>query len=728
MSNFRLEIVNQTFEVDIPNVKINYQIKDFTEVDSRKSDFSYTFDLNLSTSESFSDFLHLYCNLDYVINSEFNTFNRFIPFDSDKFSFFKENPCKLYYKGILIFNGKLEVLEGEIYERKLHKLKCRLVFGRNTWVGAATDLDIHDVDLGEYCFNLAHVTAGLIDFANVNKTTPYAFPLMEYGLLLYETDTQTDTPLTTNIEFMYPVVFVRNMLHRGFNQLGYTLEFPLLDTDEYKGLCIPTSRGSQADILNPLLGEFTIGVQNTPSTIPFSTGADNFTYYEDSTLVVDNCVELDNTNFSPPDTLGNSFPVGVELGDCLCSTGVEVCADILITVILDLGTTPAGFVATYGLNVTLNKSDGVTTTPIWTDTAAVASGNFPVAGTYTYTFLMENVCFSIGEDDTLFIETNWLSGVSTNNRTVTNVNVDAEIKVKTTEFRENYFYQLANVLPDGSFFDYVRDLITMFNLIPIEKEGKVIELVPYNDYFPSPFNSSLNKKLIDWNDKVDINGYKIKHSAIDLGRYVNLTWSEGDDFFNTEYQDENPDMVYTQYTYDTDYKPSTGESDIRVDAIPSFMYDLALKFGGNYRYPYFTDIDPNTIYFDFAPFVDREENLDVGKRYLMYRGLVTEDYNITFDNYLGGSFISPQSEYGLADFVNELSWEYLYNRFHKRELVERTKGRIVTLRVTIDAEFIANLQFCNLVYWNNNYFIVNKVQGYNPNSRNLTKVELLQIS
>ncbi len=92
-------------------------------------------------------------------------------------------------------------------------------------------------------------------------------------------------------------------------------------------------------------------------------------------------------------------------------------------------------------------------------------------------------------------------------------------------------------------------------------------------------------------------------------------------------------------------------------------------------------------------------------------------YDINFGQIVGAYY--PQS-YTTNDNLYEMYWSNMLNE------ISDSDSRIIKANFYLTAADIANFKFNDKIYINNQYYKINKIEGYDPTMEKLTKVELIK--
>jgi hypothetical protein len=97
-------------------------------------------------------------------------------------------------------------------------------------------------------------------------------------------------------------------------------------------------------------------------------------------------------------------------------------------------------------------------------------------------------------------------------------------------------------------FDFIKSLITMFNLVIIQDEpNKTITIEPYNWYY-----NDEDREVKDWTQKLDLNSpYRLEPLSFDLSKEVIWNYEYADFEFLPKQWYDSKDYVYGRYLFNT---------------------------------------------------------------------------------------------------------------------------------------------------------------------------------
>jgi hypothetical protein len=269
--------------------------------------------------------------------------------------------------------------------------------------------------------------------------------------------------------------------------------------------------------------------------------------------------------------------------------------------------------------------------------------------------------------------------------------------------------------------DFVKSILQMYNLY-IEQDVNN----PYNlilrhrdEYYDSGVEKDWSRKLAKDKDQQliflpDLTNKKLK-----------LTYAPDTDEFNTMYTQATSEIYgQLEYTFDNEYVKDVSTQELIFSPTPVYL----TSFGA--YVPAIIGASPNTnirILYDGGlqscqPF----DILDFG---------TTGEFGLTdypmlghFDNALTPSF---DINFGTNDFYFyepiSLTSNNLYNLYWRRTVNQINVGKMLIAYFDLTELDIQSLKLNDKIYIDNSWWNINKIQDYNGNQRQLTKVELISI-
>ena len=269
--------------------------------------------------------------------------------------------------------------------------------------------------------------------------------------------------------------------------------------------------------------------------------------------------------------------------------------------------------------------------------------------------------------------------------------------------------------------DFVKSIFQMYNLYveqDVDNQNNLI-LRHRDEYYDSGAEKDWSRKLAKDKEQEliflpDLSNKKLK-----------LTYAPDDDEFNTMYTQATAETYgQIEYTFDNEYVKDVATQELIFSPTP-----VTLTSFGAYV-PAIVGSAPNTnirILYDGGlqscqPF----DILDFG---------TTGEFGLTdypmlghFDNALTPSF---DINFGTNDFyfyeLTSLTANNLYNLYWRRTVNQINVGKMLIAYFDLREVDIQSLKLNDKIYIDNSWWNINKIQDYNGNQRQLTKVELISI-
>ena len=269
--------------------------------------------------------------------------------------------------------------------------------------------------------------------------------------------------------------------------------------------------------------------------------------------------------------------------------------------------------------------------------------------------------------------------------------------------------------------DFVKSILQMYNLYVEQDVNNLNNLIlrHRDEYYDSGAEKDWSRKLAKDKDQQliflpDLTNKKLK-----------LTYAPDTDDFNTMYTQATSEIYgQLEYTFDNEYVKDVSTQELIFSPTPVFL----TSFGA--YVPAIIGASPNTnirILYDGGlqscqPF----DILDFG---------TTGEFGLTnypmlghFDNALTPSF---DINFGTNDFYFyeplSLTANNLYNLYWRRTVNQINVGKMLIAMFDLTEVDIQSLKLNDKIYIDNSWWNINKIQDYNGNQRQLTKVELISI-
>jgi hypothetical protein len=269
--------------------------------------------------------------------------------------------------------------------------------------------------------------------------------------------------------------------------------------------------------------------------------------------------------------------------------------------------------------------------------------------------------------------------------------------------------------------DFVKSILQMYNLYVEQDVNNPYNLIlrHRDEYYDSGVEKDWSRKLAKDKDQQliflpDLTNKKLK-----------LTYAPDTDDFNTMYTQATSEIYgQLEYTFDNEYVKDVSTQELIFSPTPVYL----TSFGA--YVPAIIGASPNTnirILYDGGlqscqPF----DILDFG---------TTGEFGLTsypmlghFDNALTPSF---DINFGTNDFYFyepiSLTSNNLYNLYWRRTVNQINVGKMLIAMFDLTELDIQSLKLNDKIYIDNSWWNINKIQDYNGNQRQLTKVELISI-
>ena len=690
IEDYRLDLLK-----DI-STEFNYTIDDIVDFGSRNTSFSKTINIaGNSTNNRIFGFVFDLGNANFTDNSSPNV--------NYNFNAAKSAKCRIFIDKVQVFKGTLRILEIVIDNNKI-EYQCS-VFGElggfitalgNKRLTGNIDNPNDDLDFSAYdhTYNISNVSAswevsGSRGTANSSGYgSGYYYPLIDYG---------TYSPLKVNYNVMTfrPALFVKEYLEKIFTASGYTVDFPLLNTDAFKRLIIPHNQKVLTTVSNTQLQSIPNATTYTGSgtTIPLgftNTTLGNFTYGSNTYIFTGATSKIMNLDFKLVGlyTAGGIATLNVKKG------GVTIGSYYI-------GSPFAGHYFTANINltgITFNTSDSLTFSLDWTSTSSSYSLQVFTGGNLT---------------------------LSTTTSDVVPINYNEAIKIN-------------NAIPKGIFQkDFFLSICKMYNLYVYDDifTEKKIFIKPYIDFYPTTSANAL-----DWSNKIDRSKpLSIKPMSELNARYYQFKYKDDTDYYNESYKKKYNEN-YGDRLFDTtfDFSKNTESLEVIFASSPLIQIDSAKK-----RVTQILKLSDNNT---------KEQQMDSVIRIMQVQKLTgvaswairnqadTADLTtLTSYGYAGhlhfnSSGIPDQDiNFGAPKEVYITTSSYpttnLFNVYHSDYMAEITdkNSKLLSCYALLNTNDINTLDFSKYIWIDGVLFRLNKVEGFNPMEYNTTKLSLLKV-
>ena len=697
----------------------NYAIGDVRDITKRNIDFSKT--IKLPATKNNNKFFEFYFNVN-VQSGSFNVNER-------EFITVEEN-------GNVVFKGFLQLLsinvsqEGSYYEA--------VVFSsfRNI-LDIVEGLDLNDLDFSEYNHifnadtfaysnftprrNYKYVSEGG-DLVNVNDGYGYVYPYISYNGSLEFID-----PTTTSFPNMKPSFFVREYIDKIFLLAGFKIESNFFDTNYFKSLILPYTNGILS-YTNEEAEKYIVNYSKSSQEYEFNFSGFNF-QYNTFNLLFNNEIKDEELQY---DTLNNIL-TSTKKGKYNIIFDSEI--NIYFEAINAKKTSAVDYQKIEIILEFINSSqeDIVLDTLLNTSDLPIRLQDIPPnQDFFSYTYSTGNILFediSLEVGDEIRLKVRGGSGFYQEITTALEPNVDYELTLNNTSFKYELtedsvielddFLNVEKALPKFKITDFLKSIITMFNLYIYPKDGYDNTLIiETRDEF---YNGN---RTHFFDSKLDVSkGYKISTLSEESAKTYLYKYKDGKDYITKEYKDNNDGKTYAQKEVITDnqFLTKTQSYTTSFAATGNAIVEFS-NIAGRQSAPVIFDreLDEETI-------ADTED--------YKYKE-ITSLPRILF--YERGGYASAREKRSYPSFTLDFeamkqssseTWTPyfdLYNLFHKNtiEEVASSNAKLLTCYLNFN---VSEIFIGDKIYLLGEYWRINKIIDYDANSNDSTKVELFKL-
>ena len=686
---------------------LSYVIDDIKDFSARNTNYSKTINIpgNANNNKIFG---HIY-DLNISNNYGYNTTN---PNFGYNFNPSKHASCIIYHNKIQIFKGIIRLLEITIDAGKI-EYQCAVFGELGGFASAIGNALIEDLN-GFENYNQTWTEGNVVNSWNASGGTGIVFPLIDYGKC------KNNAP-DYHLDAFRPAFFVYEILNKIISTAGYTYESSFMNTALFKNLIIPNNKADLEEVVSDLLNAQCFNRTTTSTDYLFVF--DSISQYQ-----------FTNTSGSTFTFTGTSGTSGLMtlVGTGLVTTNKDVTihinkngASIYNYVIPKNGNVQTAFTLNISIPVSLTNGDYFT-----------VDFTTPSAGNGSFSFTSQNIT---------------LDFTATNGQTIT-AGYGASLNMK-------------NLLPKGILQkDFFISICRMFNLYIWEDPGntKKLYIEPYVDFYQinggylkvndfgelilhgEPGDSTglllLSDPTVDalqWNDKLDYSKQiSIKPMSELNARFYKFSYTDDDDF-HTEAYKKKYSINYGDRKEDTGYEFASDEHETNVIFAPGILVGRS----GDQK------IAMNI----FKSSDGAEERKDHVLRIALFKkvtGVSSWHINQVYPN---NGNLATLTSYGYAGHLDDPSAPFadinfavpreilfttseyptrnLFTAFWTDYLAEITgkDSKLLSCYLYLTIEDIYKLDFSKLVYLNGSFWRINKIEDFNPNVFQTTKVELLKV-
>jgi len=302
-------------------------------------------------------------------------------------------------------------------------------------------------------------------------------------------------------------------------------------------------------------------------------------------------------------------------------------------------------------------------------------------------------------------------------------------------------------LPNYNLFEFIKSMITMFNLVISQDENeKILRIEPYNWFY----NDS-DRPVQDWTNRIDRSQeYRIEPLSFDLPKENVWTCMDtGDEYLNKLYRDKF-DFVYGRYKYTTTNNifsgiqeyvipfgavPTSGLTNATNFVIPKFYYE-----NNNQEIPYAKN--PHLFFWTGNRYAYTDEYKTVPGYWWLLSGNTPvqqttypcvshiTNLDLQVDNLISDlNFISTFDFYGNSNNQIEQFTQYdLYNTFWSTfvDNIYTPQTRRIKCRVFMTPIDVYDTTLRDKIWIKDAYYTIEKINEADLVNKKLTEVQLIK--
>ena len=603
-------------------------------------------------------------------------------------------PCVIIVSGTQIDKGFIQV--GKVFDGFDLDSYELVFFGNNIdWVKGASELKLRDIN---YKNNTQDYSKSVINTVNASNSDVYdnCYPYISKG------GNEDVGSLNAQVRDFYPSFYIRSIIERGLNDLGWNISSSFLESTHIKRLACDLSPS------------FTVAEDVVKDSVSRAELTSNLEFgYLDTKIVI-----FDDDSTPPNEDLNNHY--NTSTGKYTLPATGRYNVDYSLK-----------FYNWVGITGTLvNVTIGVYSNGILKSESIRNNLNQDIINTLTGTL---SVSDNINSNITIRVsfDGNISSPVSSGQ-----VLDGSFFRVqRQAEIVEGNSFNLNEIIPSSpTLLDVINDFTRMFNIYYwTDVKTKTIYLEPRDTFFESKTSA------LDWTNKLDIGkGYEVDYIS-SYKRNVEFKYKDlNNDEWLKGWQDLNK-RIYARYNHVLPERFAEGSNTVElglfsavyshdcveVSPVNANLVFTSLKVWNEYRNPESAPSDRITNYNPKIFLFNNGTQLNVsgGNRQIKKFGSLetTIPYGI-FETYN-----NTTSDINLSFTGNDGLFSTYYSNMFKN--IEEGGRLIAYLNLT--STDVDNLDFRKLVYIDrpsklNGYYLIEQVIDYNPLSDGLTKVSLFK--
>ena len=649
---------------------------------------------------------------------------------SKKLEFDPRKQLRGYYfrNSILVFDGYIKYEEFVIDDGDNTKEFSLIFYGDNDTIynrlngKFLSDLDLSSLDHKYHKNNIIESWTDSVGY-------PYRYPLIDYGYnwTIENISGNGGTAGSyVDVEEMFPAISKKLIFDRIMQEAGLNYESDELNSDDFKNEYIPFN-GSKLE--NTRINDNLFKARSVGQTM--SSGLNTHTNLKFTNEISDPD-GVWNTTFSRFENntgfgISTRFNINLNI-EILSDPGSEVKYTLDV-----IG--PSGVVEESILLLDCTGPDFVFSYPPNTVQLSSTTANF------FYTTKYYNVVN--GFQFVYFRIQRWGNDAAGGN---IKVMVDSSVRNENdSTIREFGLISMSSILPKKiKQLDFISSVIIERNLMiePIKNMPNSFLIEPRDKYY------SIGD-VKDWSKKLDNNKEIIEKAiADDKDRFIRFTHKEDKDYYNNEYKQQFGE-AYGEFTFDTGNEHTKSVKTIQTIFSPTPLVNVPGSI--NFPIPIITK-DAKTSYNETG-----QGRLETNIRCLYWGGFkpfYTSPIPNTFDRFCFrgqvfegwpymGHLSDPYSPTQSIDlnfgepidvyfYNNGVTDDNLYKRYWERTILELADkdSKLVTCYLKLSPNDIYDLKFNHKIWLeiggNGQYYRLNKIFSFNPNTLEPCKVELIR--
>jgi hypothetical protein len=606
--------------------------------------------------------------------------------------------------GINILAGQCELQSGVLmsdrYRFKARTYKVDLYGNNADWTIRLKDVFLRDLDFADVIYDTAAVLSGWT--AEYDNGDYHGFTLIKWK--------EWNTPGEIGIDEFTPFLFIRSIIDKAFDLIGYTIQSDFLNTDVFKRLILPMP------MVERYPEQFSEDYMNVQLSQPPINANVNGNAY-----VFPNYVQ---PNLATPYNVATGFYVAPFTGYYLVSVSAQV-VNTVGTYSLTMGATING--GTQYINLQGIDFGGI---------FSPVSGNNSGAVTYPVVYLAAG--------DTLSLLHSF-GGTDVSTLYSFTMNIIGE-----AEFAFGSILAFQYLVKDWSFLDLIKGLKHMFNLrFEANPQSQTIRIEPADAYLyqqneapttvtkevregfyirPTTdstqsldlqregelFNVTNVPEITNFEYITDSETEKVREGNNPIGIYGSQYTLPPQRFNDKTDNNENPFFAKTIHTNDSEVQGATATFPLQIPLIYPTNYELdptATEVNG--------DIQPRILYF-----VGWRNDVATDSKFVSTFGGAVDvspplSFMVNYNNPL---------EFSLSfatEIVQNVEVFGLFESFWMQEYARKRIGKRLECYYFWDLLTINSLSFRNKLLIDGNEWVLQKIDGYSAQSDSSTKTMLV---